>query len=80
MGYAVPSRTDFVNALTIGGRERKEKCVLEDVGNLPSTQPAFLGGLLYLSGALIMVYNFWKTIRGDVNEKESNLQVQGAAA
>ena len=39
-----------------------------------------LGGILYLTGALIMVYNFWKTIRGDVNEKENNLQVQGAAA
>ncbi|MCB1651472.1 MAG: cytochrome-c oxidase, cbb3-type subunit I [Alphaproteobacteria bacterium] len=24
-----------------------------------------LGGVLYLSGALIMVYNFWRTIRGD---------------
>ncbi len=39
-----------------------------------------LGGALYLSGALIMVYNFWKTIRGDVNQKEHNLQVQGATA
>jgi len=29
-----------------------------------------LGGVLYLTGALIMAYNFWKTIRGDVNEKE----------
>ncbi|MGB4056897.1 MAG: cytochrome-c oxidase, cbb3-type subunit I [Alphaproteobacteria bacterium] len=29
-----------------------------------------LGGLLYLSGAFIMVYNFWRTIRGDMNEKE----------
>lgn len=28
------------------------------------------GGLLFLSGALIMVYNCWRTIRGDVNEKE----------
>lgn len=28
------------------------------------------GGILFLSGALIMVYNFWRTIRGDVNEKE----------
>lgn len=39
-----------------------------------------LGGLLYLIGALIMVYNIYKTIRGDVNEKEQNLQVQGVAA
>lgn len=37
------------------------------------------GGVLYLSGALIMVYNFWRTIRGDVNEKEHTLKVQGAA-
>lgn len=28
------------------------------------------GGLLYLSGALIMSYNFYRTIRGDVNHKE----------
>ncbi|MFP4313858.1 MAG: cytochrome-c oxidase, cbb3-type subunit I [Alphaproteobacteria bacterium] len=39
-----------------------------------------LGGLLYLTGALIMVYNVYKTIRGDVNIKEQNLQVQGASA
>lgn len=39
-----------------------------------------LGGVLFLTGALIMVYNFWRTIRGDVNLKEQNLQVQGAAA
>ncbi len=39
-----------------------------------------LGGVLYLTGALIMVYNFWRTIRGDVCQKEINLQVQGAAA
>lgn len=25
-----------------------------------------IGGLLYLSGALVMVYNVWRTIRGDV--------------
>lgn len=39
-----------------------------------------LGGALYLGGALIMVYNFWKTIRGDVNQKEHTPQLQGAAA
>ena len=33
-----------------------------------------LGGLLYLIGALIMVYNVWRTIRGDVNEKEHGAQ------
>ncbi|MCB1531965.1 MAG: cytochrome-c oxidase, cbb3-type subunit I [Alphaproteobacteria bacterium] len=38
-----------------------------------------MGGVLYLSGALIMVYNFWRTIRGDVNEKEQ-MQIQGAVA
>ena len=37
-----------------------------------------LGGLLYLSGALVMVYNFWRTIRGDVRVQELN--TQGAAA
>jgi cytochrome c oxidase cbb3-type subunit I len=42
-----------------------------------------LGGVLYLSGALIMVYNFWRTIRGDINEKElagRNLNLQGVPA
>lgn len=39
-----------------------------------------LGGLLYLGGALIMVYNFWRTIRGDLNEKEFGTQRQGATA
>ncbi len=29
-----------------------------------------LGGLLYLSGSLVMVYNLVRTIRGDVNNKE----------
>lgn len=29
-----------------------------------------MGGVLFLLGSLIMVYNFWRTIRGDVNEKE----------
>ncbi|MEM9278737.1 MAG: cytochrome-c oxidase, cbb3-type subunit I [Pseudomonadota bacterium] len=27
-----------------------------------------IGGVLYLSGALVMVYNIWRTIRGDVAE------------
>jgi len=39
-----------------------------------------LGGLLYLGGALIMVYNFWRTIRGDVCVKEQTLVTQGVAA
>jgi cytochrome c oxidase cbb3-type subunit 1 len=30
-----------------------------------------LGGLLYLTGALIMVYNVWRTIRGDIHASES---------
>ncbi len=29
-----------------------------------------IGGLLYLSGALIMVYNFYRTIKGDVRAGE----------
>ena len=39
-----------------------------------------LGGLLYLAGALIMTYNFWRTIRGDVNVAEQNLNLKGAIA
>lgn len=38
-----------------------------------------LGGLLYVAGAFIMVYNFWRTIRGDVAQ-EKRIQVQGAVA
>ena len=30
------------------------------------------GGLLYLTGALVMVYNVWRTIRGDVLESEKS--------
>jgi cytochrome c oxidase cbb3-type subunit 1 len=29
-----------------------------------------LGGLCFFAGAIIMTYNFWRTIRGDVNERE----------
>ncbi len=34
------------------------------------------GGLLFLTGALIMTYNLWRTARGDVREKE---RAQGGA-
>lgn len=39
-----------------------------------------LGGVLYLTGALIMIYNVWKTIRGDENVKEQNMKLEGVAA
>ena len=41
-----------------------------------------LGGALYLIGALIMVYNFYRTIRGDVCKKEfeSDGVLKGAVA
>ncbi len=41
-----------------------------------------IGGLLFLTGTLIMIYNVWRTIRGDVNEAEQtrNSQSQGAVA
>ena len=29
-----------------------------------------LGGLLFLIGALVMVYNCWRTIRGEVRAEE----------
>jgi cytochrome c oxidase cbb3-type subunit 1 len=29
-----------------------------------------LGGAMYLTGTLIMVYNLWRTIRGDVRQSE----------
>ena len=30
-----------------------------------------IGGLLYLSGALLMAFNVYKTIKGEVRETES---------
>jgi len=30
------------------------------------------GGLLYLSGGLVMAYNLWRTIRGDVRQEKSS--------
>ena len=39
-----------------------------------------LGGALYLGGALVMVYNVWRTIRGDVAKTEMVLPMQGAVA
>jgi cytochrome c oxidase cbb3-type subunit 1 len=41
------------------------------------------GGLLYVAGALIMVYNFWRTIRGDIAKDEplaAPAQLKGAYA
>ena len=38
-----------------------------------------LGGLLFTAGALIMVYNVWRTIRGDVLEADPAVKPQAAA-
>jgi cytochrome c oxidase cbb3-type subunit I len=38
------------------------------------------GGLLYLSGVLIMIYNLWRTARGDVRERESAPALEPAVA
>jgi cytochrome c oxidase cbb3-type subunit 1 len=38
-----------------------------------------LGGLLFVAGSLIMAYNFWRTIRGDVKEDEYKNENQPAA-
>ncbi len=38
-----------------------------------------LGGLLYLSGLLLMIFNVWKTIRGDVREEVPMGYEQSAA-
>ena len=35
-----------------------------------------LGGLMYLSGTVIMAYNLWRTIRGDVRQSEAALAVK----
>ena len=39
-----------------------------------------LGGLLYLSGVLIMVYNLWRTVRGDVRAREDVPELPPQAA
>jgi cytochrome c oxidase cbb3-type subunit 1 len=39
-----------------------------------------LGGVLYLAGAVVMVYNIWRTIRGDVSVKEPIIKEHGAVA
>ena len=38
-----------------------------------------VGGLLYLSGALIMAYNVYRTIKGDVTEEDEHVIPQTAA-
>jgi cytochrome c oxidase cbb3-type subunit 1 len=38
-----------------------------------------LGGVLYLVGALLMVWNVYKTIKGDVREKDEAVKPQSAA-
>ena len=38
-----------------------------------------LGGVLYLTGALLMVWNVYKTIKGDVREKDEAVKPQPAA-
>ncbi len=38
-----------------------------------------LGGLMYLAGALLMAWNVYKTIKGDVHETRDEVQPQSAA-
>ena len=38
-----------------------------------------VGGLLYLGGAIIMAYNVYRTIKGDVTEEDENVVPQTAA-
>ena len=33
-----------------------------------------LGGILFLSGGLIMAYNLWRTIRGDIRVEDEALE------
>ncbi len=39
-----------------------------------------LGGLLFLTGALIMVYNLWRTVRGDLADEPVQASLQQSAA
>ena len=38
-----------------------------------------LGGILYLTGALIMAYNLWRTIRGDLRQEAGSALPTAAA-
>jgi cytochrome c oxidase cbb3-type subunit 1 len=38
-----------------------------------------LGGLLYVAGSLIMAYNLWRTIRGDVASEKLSAAMPFAA-
>jgi cytochrome c oxidase cbb3-type subunit 1 len=38
------------------------------------------GGVLFLTGGLIMAYNVWRTIRGDVREEQEEAQAPAALA
>lgn len=38
-----------------------------------------MGGVLYFAGAVIMTYNFWRTIRGDVRNENTDFKVRSAA-
>ena len=37
------------------------------------------GGVLFLTGALIMVYNLWRTARGDVRTEEDAVRAPAYA-
>jgi len=38
-----------------------------------------LGGVLFLAGALVMVYNLWRTTRGEVRAEEPLMGARAAA-
>ncbi len=54
------------------------------VESVAATHPYYiiraLGGLLYISGTIIMVYNVWRTIRGDVRAAEPLVVAAPSAA
>lgn len=53
------------------------------VQTVEAMQPYYIirgvGGLLYLTGALLMVWNVYKTIKGDVREADASVKPQSAA-
>ena len=44
----------------------------------PGYYVRLLGGVIFLSGMLIMAYNVWRTVRGDEQEQAANAEVQAA--
>ena len=48
-------------------------------GDAPFYVIRAFGGLLFLIGALVMVYNLWRTVRGEIRAEEPLVRAPAAA-